>query len=97
MSAVIRGETAIGSTVLHGVINEIVRGFPVQSRSSPAKVVGYEVGSMAIIKGARHLDNAPKFFDWALTPEAPENRPWTCTNTPSRPIAASPCRRRCPT
>ena len=31
MTAVTRGETALGSTVLHGVINEIVRGFPVQA------------------------------------------------------------------
>lgn len=69
MSAVIRGETAIGSTVLHGVINEIVRGFPVKP-ILPCEGVGYEVGSMAIIRGARHLDNAKKFFDWALTPEA---------------------------
>ena len=69
MSAVIRGETAIGSTVLHGVINEIVRGFPVKA-ILPCEGVGYEVGSMAIIKGARHLDNARKFYDWALTPEA---------------------------
>src|SRR5205807_26258 len=69
MSAVIRGETAIGSTVLHGVVNEIERGFPVKP-VLPCEGVGYEVGSMAIIKGARHPDNAKKFFDWALTPEA---------------------------
>ncbi|HEX3633529.1 MAG TPA: ABC transporter substrate-binding protein [Casimicrobiaceae bacterium] len=69
MAAVIRGESGIGSTVLHGVINEIVRGFPVKP-ILPCEGVGYEVGSMAIIKGARNLDNAKKFFDWALTPEA---------------------------
>jgi iron(III) transport system substrate-binding protein len=69
MSAVIRGETAIGSTVLHGVINEIVRGFPVKP-ILPCEGVGNEVGSMAIIKGARHLDNAKKFHDWALTADA---------------------------
>jgi iron(III) transport system substrate-binding protein len=69
MSAVVRGETAIGSTVLHGVINEIERGFPVKA-ILPCEGVGYEVGSMAIIKGARHLDSAKQFFDWALTPEA---------------------------
>jgi iron(III) transport system substrate-binding protein len=68
MSAVIRGETAIGSTVLHGVVNEIERGFPVKP-ILPCEGVGYEVGSMAILKGARHLDNAKKFYDWALTPE----------------------------
>ena len=69
MTAVTRGETGIGSTVLHGVINEIVRGFPVKA-ILPCEGVGYEVGSMAIIKGARNLDNAKKFFDWALTAEA---------------------------
>jgi len=69
MTAVTRGETGIGSTVLHGVINEIMRGFPVKA-ILPCEGVGYEVGSMAIIKGARNADNARKFFDWALTPEA---------------------------
>jgi iron(III) transport system substrate-binding protein len=69
MTAVTRGETAIGSTVLHGVVNEIVRGFPVQA-VLPCEGVGYEVGSMAIIKGTRNADNARKFFDWALTADA---------------------------
>ena len=69
MTAVTRGETGIGSTVLHGVINEVVRGFPVKA-ILPCEGVGYEVGSMAIIKGARNMDNARKYFDWALTPAA---------------------------
>ncbi len=69
MTAVTRGETGIGSTVLHGVINEVMRGFPVKA-ILPCEGVGYEVGSMAILKGARNLDNAKKFFDWALTVEA---------------------------
>ncbi len=69
MTAVTRGEVYLGSTVLHGVINEIVRGFPVLP-ILPCEGVGYEVGSMAIIKGARNLDAAKKFYDWALTPEA---------------------------
>jgi iron(III) transport system substrate-binding protein len=69
MAAVTRGETGIGSTVLHGVINEIARGFPVKA-ILPCEGVGYEVGSMAIIKGARNMDSAKKFFDWALTAEA---------------------------
>jgi len=69
MTAVTRGETAVGSTVLHGVINEIVRGFPVLP-VLPCEGVGYEVGSVAIVKGARNLDAAKKFVDWSLTPEA---------------------------
>jgi iron(III) transport system substrate-binding protein len=69
MTAVKRGEIFVGSTVLHGVINEIAAGFPVKP-ILPCEGVGYEVGSMAIIKGARNLDNAKKFGDWALTVDA---------------------------
>ena len=69
MTAVKQGEIYVGSTVLHGVINEIVAGYPVKP-VLPCEGVGYEIGSMAIIKGARNLDNAKKFVDWALTVEA---------------------------
>ena len=47
-------------------------------RSGPVKVVapcegtGYEIGSMSIIKGAKNLDLAKKWYDWALTPAAQE-------------------------
>ncbi len=66
MTAVTRGETALGSTVLHGVINEIVRGFPVEP-VLPCEGVGYEVGSVAIIKGTRNADAARRFVDWSLS------------------------------
>ena len=69
MTAVKRGEIYLGSSVLHGVINEIVAGFPVEP-VLPCEGVGYEVGSMAIIKGARNLADAEKFVDWALTVDA---------------------------
>ena len=73
MTAVTRGETALGSTVLHGVINEIVRGFPVLP-VLPCEGVGYEIGSTAIIKGTRNLDAAKKFVDFALSPDGPADR-----------------------
>ncbi len=69
MTAITRGEVFMGSTVLHGVINEIVRGFPV-APVLPCEGVGYEVGGVAVIKGARNMDAAKKFFDWSLTAEA---------------------------
>ena len=69
MTAVKQGEIYVGSTVLHGVINEIVAGFPVKP-VLPCEGVGYEIGSMAIIKGARNLDAAKRFYDWALTADA---------------------------
>ena len=69
MTAVKQGEIYVGSTVLHGVINEIAAGYPVKP-VLPCEGVGYEVGSMAIIKGARNVTNAKKFVDWALTIDA---------------------------
>jgi iron(III) transport system substrate-binding protein len=66
MTAVTRGETALGSTVLHGVINEIMRGFPVEP-VLPCEGVGYEIGSTAIIKGTRNLEAAKRFVDFALS------------------------------
>jgi iron(III) transport system substrate-binding protein len=69
MNAVKRGEVAIGSTVLHGVIDDIAQGFPVKP-VLPCEGVGNEVGSTAIIKGTRNLAAARKFIDWALTADA---------------------------
>jgi iron(III) transport system substrate-binding protein len=37
---------------------------------SPCEGTGYEIGSMSLIKGARNLDNAKKWYDWALSMEA---------------------------
>jgi len=69
MTAVKRGEVAIGSSVLHGVIDDVAQGFPVKA-VLPCEGVGNEVGSMAIIKGARNPAAARKFVDWALTADA---------------------------
>jgi iron(III) transport system substrate-binding protein len=67
--ATARGETGIGVTFLHDGMTEIVAGFPVKI-VVPCEGTGYEVGSMSIIKGAKNLDNAKRFYDWALTPAA---------------------------
>ena len=48
-----------------------MQGFPVKS-ATPCEGTGYEIGSMSIIKGARNLSNAKKFYDWALTAPAQE-------------------------
>ena len=36
---------------------------------SPCEGTGYEIGSMSIIKGAKNMENAKKWYDWALTPD----------------------------
>ncbi len=64
-----RGETLIGIVFMHDGITQAVNGFPVKV-VAPCEGTGYEIGSMSLIKGARNLEAAKKWYDWALTPEA---------------------------
>ena len=61
-----RGETGIGIVFMHDAVAMTVQGFPVET-VAPCEGTGFEVGSMSIVKGARNLDNAKIFYDWALT------------------------------
>ncbi len=65
IKATARGETAIGITFMHDMVTQKVNGFPIEI-VSPCEGTGYEIGSMSIIKGARNLDSAKKFYDFAL-------------------------------
>lgn len=63
------GEAAVGIVFSHDIVAQIEAGLPLQL-SFPEEGTGYEVGGVAIVKGAKHLDAAQKWYDWALTPEA---------------------------
>jgi iron(III) transport system substrate-binding protein len=67
--AVGRGEISIGIAFQHDLINS-AKTAPEVKVVSPCEGTGYEIGSMSIVKGARHLDEAKKFYDWALTVDA---------------------------
>ena len=69
IKAAARGETAASISFIHDVVTEAQAGFPVKG-VAPCEGTGYEIGSMSIVKGARNLENARKFYDWALTPKA---------------------------
>jgi len=69
IKAVARGETTISISFVHDGPGEAMQGFPVAT-ITPAEGTGAEIGSMSIIKGARNLDNAKKFYEWALTAQA---------------------------
>jgi iron(III) transport system substrate-binding protein len=60
-----RGETGVGMTFQHDLLKETVAGFPVEV-VSPCEGTGYEVGSMSIIKGAKNMANAKRFYEFAL-------------------------------
>ncbi|ATA24552.1 hypothetical protein BIY26_16210 [Brenneria goodwinii] len=66
-----RGETAIGIGFLHDYSLEKEKGAPI-TLISPCEGTGYEIGGVSILKGARNMDNAKLFVDWALSKEAQE-------------------------
>ena len=68
------GEVAVDISYMHNYVKEREKGAPVDS-VLPCEGVGYTLGAVSIIKGARNLDNAKKFVDWALSAEAQEI-PW---------------------
>lgn len=71
IKAVARGETAVSISFVHDGPGEKMNGFPVET-VTPSEGTGAEIGSMSIIKGARNLDAAKRFYEWALTPAAQE-------------------------
>tara|TARA_R110001583_G_scaffold41777_9_gene132884 strand:- start:385 stop:1419 length:1035 start_codon:yes stop_codon:yes gene_type:complete len=60
------GETTIGITFMHDMIAQIKQGADL-TVVSPCEGTGYEVGSMSIIKGARNLENAKIWAEFALS------------------------------
>jgi iron(III) transport system substrate-binding protein len=63
------GETTAGIAFMHDIVTMVVDKAPVKV-VAPCEGTGYEIGSMSIIKGAKNLDNAKKFYDWALSADA---------------------------
>ena len=67
IKAVAKGESALSISFLHNAVQEAEQKFPV-AYIAPCEGTGYSVGAMSIVKGAPHLDEARKFYDWALSP-----------------------------
>jgi len=63
--ALARGEIGVGITFQHDLLKETVAGFPVEV-VSPCEGTGYEVGSMSIVKGAKNMASAKRFYEFAL-------------------------------
>ncbi len=74
IKAAARGENTIGIVFMHDAVKMAASGFPIKV-VAPCEGTGYEIGSMSIIAGARNLENAKKFYDWALTAEV-QSKAW---------------------
>lgn len=66
IKAAARGENTIGIVFMHDAVKQAATGFPIKV-VAPCEGTGYEIGGMSIIKGARNMESAQKFYDWALT------------------------------
>ncbi len=67
--AVGRGETMVGVAFQHDFV-DAAKHYKAVRVVSPCEGTGFEIGSMSLVKGARHPDEAKAFYEWALSAEA---------------------------
>ncbi|MEV0581911.1 ABC transporter substrate-binding protein [Nonomuraea sp. NPDC050310] len=72
---VARGEVGVGVVFSHDCVATREQGFPHLESTFPAEGTGYEVGGVALVKGAHNPVSARAYVDWALTPAAQEIGP----------------------
>ena len=64
------GEAAVAIVFSHDTVNEIDNNKAPLVLTFPSEGTGFEIGGVALIKGAKHPDAAKLWFDWSLTAEA---------------------------
>jgi iron(III) transport system substrate-binding protein len=64
-----RGDVAVAIQFLHDGVNFAKQGFPV-TNVAPCEGTGFEIGGLDLVANAPHRDDAIKFIEWALTPDA---------------------------
>jgi iron(III) transport system substrate-binding protein len=62
------GEGAVAIVFSHDTVNEIENNKAPLVLTFPSEGTGFEIGGVAIVKGAKHMDAAKAWFDWSLTP-----------------------------
>ena len=63
-----RGEVAIGVSFANDVVERVRKGFPIRF-VAPKDGTGYEIGALALVKGAQNRASALRLIEWALEPE----------------------------
>ena len=65
---VAKGEVGVGITFMFNFEKWKADKYPVKTHA-PCEGTSYEVGGIALVKGARNMDNAKKYYDWLMGPE----------------------------
>ncbi len=64
-----QGEAAVAIVFSHDTVNEIENNKMPLVLTFPAEGTGYEIGGQAILKGAKHMQAAKLWYDWAISAE----------------------------
>ena len=64
---VARGEVGVGVTFVFNFEKWKLDKYPVET-ADPCEGTSYEIGGIALVKGARNKANAQKFYDWLMSP-----------------------------
>ena len=64
---VAKGEVAVGISFIFGFEKWRHDKYPVKT-AAPCEGTGYEIGGIALVKGARNRANAQRYYDWLMSP-----------------------------
>ena len=64
---VAKGEVGVGVSFIFGFDKWRYDKFPVKT-AAPCEGTGYEVGGIALVKGARNMESARRYYDWLMSP-----------------------------
>ncbi len=65
---VAKGEVAVGISFIFGFDSWRHNKYPVAT-AAPCEGTSYEIGGIAMVKGARNTANAKRYYDWLMSPE----------------------------
>ncbi|NUT41449.1 MAG: ABC transporter substrate-binding protein [Thermoactinospora sp.] len=65
-----RGEVGVGVVFSHDCVAQQQQGYTKLRVTFPEEGTGYEIGAVAVIKGARNAQGARAYVDWALSAES---------------------------
>jgi len=72
--AAARGETGVSIGFMHDMVKLASQGFPLKI-VAPCEGTGYEVGAVSIIEGARNLEGAKTWVEFALSADVQSRAP----------------------
>ena len=66
--SIAKGEVGVGVSFIFGFENERQQGFTMVKSAAPCEGTGYEIGGIALVKGARNREAAQRYYDWLMSP-----------------------------